>query len=71
MPEEQLNDLIQPFYRLRQRTDSQQGAGLGLAICQAVVKSHGGGMALRARPAGGLSVTVRLPQICEPPPGRN
>ena len=37
------------------------GAGLGLAIVSAVVRSHGGTMSLGTSPAGGLLVTLTLP----------
>jgi two-component system sensor histidine kinase KdpD len=51
-------DLIfQKFYRGRKGT----GTGLGLAICRAVAETHGGTIAARNRPGGGLEVTLRLP----------
>ncbi len=63
LPEEALEDLLLPFHRLGpQRTDSAHSAGLGLAICDAVARAHGGTIRLRARRAGGLTVTVRLPR---------
>ncbi len=65
--EESLPSLLLPFHRLAEpRTDSLHGSGLGLAICDAVVKAHGGQIALHARRAGGLSVTVRLPRGEQP-----
>ncbi|NRQ33786.1 HAMP domain-containing histidine kinase [Nonomuraea sp. NN258] len=54
--------LVEPFQRGsdRARTD-HAGVGLGLAIVRSIVRAHGGTLTLAARPAGGLSVTVRLP----------
>ena len=43
------------------RTRSTGGAGLGLAICKAVVEKAGGTIALASKPGKGTTVTVRLP----------
>ena len=45
------------------RTADAGGAGLGLAIVHAVVSSHGGSVAIDARPGGGTRVTVDLPAL--------
>ena len=39
------------------------GYGLGLAICRAIVKAHGGGISGRTRPEGGASFTFTLPWV--------
>jgi two-component system, OmpR family, sensor histidine kinase VanS len=54
--------LAEPFRRgtERVRTD-HAGVGLGLAIVKSITQAHDGTLALRPRPAGGLSVTVQLP----------
>lgn len=49
--------IFQKFYRGRKGS----GTGLGLAICRAVAEAHGGTIAARNRPEGGLEVTLRLP----------
>ncbi len=50
------------FYRSDpSRTRSTGGAGLGLAICKAVVERAGGSIALTSQPGQGTTVTVRLP----------
>ncbi|MFC0004475.1 sensor histidine kinase [Micromonospora siamensis] len=63
LPPELVPTLTEPFRRGtdRVRTDGHTGAGLGLAIVRSVVRAHRGTLALTARPAGGLLVTVRLP----------
>ena len=50
--------LMEPFRRLDR---GRQGFGLGLSIVASVAAAHGGRAAVRARPEGGLEVTVELP----------
>lgn len=46
--------------------DGTRGAGVGLAVCRAVARAHGGELVLRARRRGGASFECRLP-AAEPP----
>jgi two-component system sensor histidine kinase VanS len=57
-----VSTLGEPFQRgsSRLRTD-HAGVGLGLAIVKSIAQAHDGTLALAARPAGGLRVTVHLP----------
>jgi signal transduction histidine kinase len=58
--------LAQPFRRLgTDRTSSADSAGdgLGLSIVAAITDAHRGSLDLRARPGGGLTVTIALPLI--------
>jgi two-component system, OmpR family, sensor kinase len=50
-----------------QRSRDTGGAGLGMSIVQAVVKAHGGAVALAPTPGRGLTVTVRLPTATPTP----
>ena len=52
--------LVEPFERGR-RTGDARGAGLGLSIVRSVAEAHGGRLALRPRPGGGLEAQVALP----------
>jgi two-component system sensor histidine kinase CpxA len=62
--EEDLPHLFEPFFRTRisAETDGNGGTGLGLAIARrAIVELHGGSLAARNRPEGGLIVSISLP----------
>lgn len=55
-----VDKLFEPFRRLRERT-GDGGFGLGLAIVRSIATAHGGQAVAKARPGGGLSVTIVLP----------
>ncbi|MFI6515804.1 sensor histidine kinase [Spirillospora sp. NPDC050679] len=62
VPGYEVEAIFEPFRRLHgDRLGSADGAGLGLSIVRAVVRSHGGAVATAPRPDGGLEITVRLP----------
>ena len=62
IPEEELEAVLQPFYRVESsRNRSTGGTGLGLAIAAQLVAQMGGRLALQNRPEGGLQVSVTLP----------
>ncbi len=62
VPEDQLQQLFQPFHRVEPARDRQTGGvGLGLAITERAVRAHGGEVEARNHPDGGLEVTIRLP----------
>jgi signal transduction histidine kinase len=56
-----VRDLAQPFQRGGASRSAGEGAGLGLSIVKSIAGAHGGRLGLRARPDGGLEVTVRIP----------
>jgi two-component system, OmpR family, sensor histidine kinase BaeS len=54
--------LFERFYRVESsRNRISGGAGLGLAICRAIVEAHGGHIEARPSPLGGLWLSIRLP----------
>jgi signal transduction histidine kinase len=61
IPAELVPSLFEPFQRLADRSGSPDGTGLGLSIVRSVALAHRGHATARARPAGGLEVTVSLP----------
>jgi signal transduction histidine kinase len=62
--------LAEPFRRLgADRTGSEDGVGLGLAIVAAIAAAHHGTLDLRARPQGGLAAVVELPRADAPAAG--
>ena len=61
-PEESLPHLFEPFYRAEAARDRDSGGvGLGLAITQRAIRSHGGTVIARNAPRGGLEIEMRLP----------
>ncbi len=56
MDDETLARALLPFY-----SSKPSGSGVGLALCQEIVESHGGRLRLQNRPGGGLMVTCWLP----------
>ncbi|MHA6205273.1 sensor histidine kinase [Dyella soli] len=62
IPEGQLEQVLQPFYRLEaSRNRDTGGAGLGLAIAAQLASAIGGSLHLSNREGGGLVATVMLP----------
>jgi signal transduction histidine kinase len=63
IPDDRLEEVLEPFHRLEgSRSRESGGAGLGLAIAQAVALAHGGRLALANRPERGLSAAIILPK---------
>jgi signal transduction histidine kinase len=62
VPHEELGQLFSRFYRASTATRRAiPGTGLGLVIARAIVKAHGGTIALVSREGEGTQVTVTLP----------
>jgi signal transduction histidine kinase len=67
VPPGQVDRLFQPFQRLGTgRTSQAAGHGLGLAIVAAIARAHHATVSARARPAGGLDITVTFPRVPAP-----
>ena len=62
IPIEQYANVFKPFYRLdKSRSLNKLGVGLGLAIVEDIVNSHGGNIRLSKSKFNGLQVKVSLP----------
>lgn len=62
VPADQLAKLTAPFFRAdAARTSTAKGAGLGLAIAQAIAEAHAGRLELSNRSPRGLSAKLILP----------
>jgi two-component system, OmpR family, sensor histidine kinase BaeS len=60
--EKNMPRLFDRFYRVEtSRNRASGGAGLGLAICRAIVEAHGGSIRAMPSPLGGLWLSIRLP----------
>jgi two-component system sensor histidine kinase KdpD len=53
--------IFDKFYRGAGLPDARRGSGLGLAVCRAVVRLHGGTITATNRAGGGAEFTIRLP----------
>ena len=62
IPEDQYKNVFKPFFRLdKSRSLNQSGVGLGLAIVEDIINSHGGNIQLGKSKLGGLLARVSLP----------
>ncbi len=59
--EDRRAEALRPFARLDEARTQTGSVGLGLALCEAIARSHHGSLHLGQAPSGGLLVTVRLP----------
>jgi signal transduction histidine kinase len=50
-----LKDIFKPFF-----TTKERGVGLGLAICQKIIKEHGGSISVKSIPSGGTAFIIKL-----------
>ena len=62
IPEDQYKNVFKPFFRLdKSRSLNQSGVGLGLAIVEDIINSHGGNIQLGKSKYEGLQVKISLP----------
>jgi len=55
--EKDLPKIFQPFFSVKKK----RGWGLGLPICERIVRNHGGKIEVQSRPGQGTSFTIHLP----------
>ena len=62
IPEDQYKNVFKPFFRLdKSRSLNQSGVGLGLAIVEDIINSHGGNIQLGKSEYNGLQIKISLP----------
>ena len=62
IPENEFQNVLKPFYRIdKSRGLNKSGVGLGLAIANDIIRSHGGIISLEKSPLSGLRVKISLP----------
>ncbi len=53
-----LDKIFRPFYSVRKK----KGVGLGLAVCESIMKAHGGRISVQSRPGHGATFTLFFPE---------
>ena len=62
VPDDALPKLFERLFRVdKSRSRANGGSGLGLSICQNIVKAQGGVIAANHSPLGGLQIKITLP----------
>jgi signal transduction histidine kinase len=61
VPAEQIAALFEPFARAQRRVNHSDGVGLGLSIASAIARAHSTAITARARPGGGLVLSITMP----------
>ena len=62
--------IFKPFERLHGH-GAYEGSGMGLAICQKIVRRHGGALTATSIPQKGATFIITLPERCRFPSGRS
>ena len=62
IPPETRDKVFDPYFSTKRR-GPQKGMGLGLTICHAILRQHGGQILVEANPGGGTSVRCYLPAV--------
>lgn len=58
IPEENLSKVFEPFFTTK---DGERGTGLGLSVCDSIVRAHGGHISAENISTGGARFTIELP----------
>ena len=62
IPEEEQKNIIKAFYMVdKSRARSKNGAGLGLALCEEILRLHGSGLKIASRVGEGTCMSFILP----------
>jgi len=58
IPREALKQIFTPFF-----TTKERGVGLGLAVCERIIRSHGGKIRVKSIPGQGTIFYIRLETV--------
>ncbi|MEM0896213.1 MAG: response regulator [Verrucomicrobiota bacterium] len=58
IPRENLKKVFEPYFSTRQ---AENATGIGLTVCESIVRAHDGGIALESEDGEGTSITIALP----------
>ncbi len=62
IPPEEISRVTEAFYMVdKSRSRKEGGAGIGMALCQKIVRLHGGSLQIDSKPGEGTVVRVLLP----------
>jgi len=59
IPPEIIDSIFEPFFTTK---EEGQGTGLGLSMCQSVIRNFGGDISVKSSRPGGTEFTIRLPE---------
>ena len=62
IPEEEIPEMFNKFFRSEHTEGKKPGTGLGLSICKRIVESHGGSISVKSRLEEGSTFTFQLPR---------
>jgi two-component system, OmpR family, sensor histidine kinase CpxA len=71
VPEDSLQAIFQPFYRISGDGPATGGNGLGLAIASEAIRLHRGTISAENLRPTGLQVIIHLPVVCDATPHGN
>jgi signal transduction histidine kinase len=64
MPEDEINKTVEAFYMIdKSRARQEGGAGLGLAICERIVKAHKAKWTMESKVGQGTTVEIIFPKV--------
>src|SRR5258705_13613965 len=62
IPADMLESIFEPFVKVDGGETKQRGAGLGLFLCRAIVRQHGGEIWAESSSQGGTTVSFTIPK---------
>ena len=65
VPEDSLQAIFQPFFRINEDAEGPRGNGLGLAIAAEAIRLHGGKIWAENLVSTGLEIKIQLPKAYE------